>query len=55
MWNLGVVLDLAKWQEVKDIPSKGQVVSKNRRSRRQPGSAAWLVKGRKDERQAQAT
>lgn len=50
MWNLGVVLDLAKWQEVKDIPSKGQVVSKNGRSRRQPGSAAWLVKGRMKDR-----
>lgn len=45
--ELGAVLDLAKWPEVKDIPSKGKVVSKNQRSRRQPGSAGWLVKGRR--------
>lgn len=44
--ELGAVLDLVKWQEVKDIPSKGKVVSKNWRSRRQPGSAGWLVKGK---------
>lgn len=44
--ELGAVLDLVKWQEVKDIPSKGKVVSKNWRSRRQPGLAGWLVKGK---------
>ena len=52
--ELGVVLDLAKWQEVKDVPRKGRIVGKSRNVKQlaqgrggkdqdEQWRAAWIV------------
>lgn len=40
--ELGVVLDLAKREEVKGIPGKRKTVSKKGRSLKRPGLAEWV-------------